>query len=160
MNAIVERIHPNIRRLQECMMQMPQFNDFRTKHFFAPGLYARSVWRPANVITVGRLHKHAHFAFVVSGTVEIADGEIVPPPRYSAGDMFVTPAGTKRAVRAITDAEFMTIHRLDPDTRDLEEIERQLVADDDLPSLFDIENKLKDPALAAPAQRKLLETDK
>ena len=146
-----------IRRLQAAMSAMLQFDEFQTKHHFANGLYARSVWRPAGVLTVGRKHRHAHFSFVVSGIVEIADGDTVT--QYSAGQMFVTPAGMKRSVLAVTDAEFMTIHRLDPDTRDLEEIERQLVADDDIPSLFDIHNKLKDPALASPAERKVLEAD-
>ncbi len=132
-----------VQRLQDAMASMPQFNGFRTRHWFADGMYCRAVWRPATVTVVGATHKHEHLTVVLSGTIAIGDKQ------YSAGSVFVTPAGTKRATYAITDAELMTIHRLpDPEERDLDKIEALLIeSEPDRPRLFDANNKLKDPAL-------------
>lgn len=149
-----------IGRLQIAALTMPQFNDFKTWHYYAEGMYGRAVWRPAGVMVVGRLHKKSHFSVLLSGTLRIYTEDGEGWKDYEAPSVFTTPAGSKRATLALTDAIFMTIHRLDPDTRDAEEIERQLVdAENDLPSLFDFENNLKDPSLAAPARAKELESD-
>ena len=144
-------------RLQAAMSQMSQFDGFETQHYFANGMYARSVWRPAGVTTVGKLHRHEHFSILLSGRVTIHTEH--GPRDYEAPAVFTTAGGNKRAIYAHTDATFMTVHRLDPDTRDLDEIERQVINEEqDLPALFTIENKLKDPSLSGPAEQKALES--
>lgn len=140
-----------IRQFQAVIAAMPEqgiplFDGFKTTHYFANGMYGRAVWRPKGVTTVGKLHKHEHFSILLSGTVAISDGE--KSTIYRAGDVFVSKPGTKRSVHALTDAVFMTIHRLPEDTRDLDSIEEQLIEpEEDLPRLFDSNNKVIDPAL-------------
>lgn len=138
------------------MAQMPQFTGFKTAHTFADSMYSRAVWRPAGVTVVGKLHKHEHFTFLLTGSMRIytEDG----PKDYHAPAFFVTPAGTKRATHALTDSVLMTIHRLPVDTRDLQAIEDQLIdAEHDQLALFDAENKIKDDSLTGPGEQKSLE---
>lgn len=137
------------------MAQMQQFDEFRTVHNFADSMYGRTVWRPAGVVVVGALHKREHFTFLLSGRMRISDGE--KWDEYTAPAVFITPAGTKRITHALEDSVLMTVHRLDPDTRDADQIMEQLVEPEDLSSLFDFDNKLKDPSLAAPPEQKVLE---
>lgn len=135
--------HSKVRQLQAAMLELPQFDGFRTTHKFADGMYSRSVWRPAGVTVVGALHRHEHFTVVLSGEIMIytEDGGAKV---CRAGDVFVTPAGTKRATHALSDAELMTVHRLpDPEERDLDKIEAALI---DEARIFDADNKL----IAAP----------
>ncbi len=135
-----------IMRLQEAVCALPQFDGFKTEHYFANGMYMRTVWRPAGVLTVGKLHKHEHFSVVLTGEVLIhVDGQA---KRFCAGDVFVTAPMTKKAVYAVTDATFMTVHKLiDPDERDLDKIEAALIEPEEQVSPFDASNKLRDPEL-------------
>jgi hypothetical protein len=144
-----------VRRLQAAMAQMPQFDGFKTAHHFAEGLYGRAVWRPKNAVVVGALHRHSHFTFLLSGRMRISNGETWD--EHVAPAFFVTPAGTKRVTHALEDSVLMTVHRLDPDTRDADQIMEQLIEPEDLPSLFDFDNKYKNPALAARPEQLVLE---
>jgi mannose-6-phosphate isomerase-like protein (cupin superfamily) len=144
-----------VRELQAAMSVRPQFDGFKTTHKFADGMYSRSVWRPAGVTVVGALHKHEHFTVVLSGEILVYnDGET---KHCKAGDVFVTPSGTKRATHSLTDAELMTVHRLpekfainctEPTEADLDKIEAELIEPEEAPRLFDANNKLRNPALA------------
>jgi hypothetical protein len=137
-----------MQRLEAAICSMPQFNGFRTRHWFANGMYCRAVWRPATVTVIGARHRHEHLTMLISGTI-IVSGEGVEPVEYTAPAIFVSPAGTKRATYAVTDAELVTIHRLsDPNERDPEKVEADILdVENDRPRLFDANNKLKDPAL-------------
>lgn len=156
MNEVIKR--PKVDELQAVMMGMKQFDGFETTHRFADGMYCRSVYRPAGVTVVGALHKHEHFTVILSGEIVVYT-ENGGSKRCYAGNVFVTPAGTKRATYAVTGAELMTIHRLpDPDERDLDKIEAALIDDEGMPRPYDASNKLRDPVLPAPSQA--LETDR
>ena len=136
-----------VHALQAAMMQLPQFDGAKTTHRFADGMYCRSVWRPAGVTVVGALHKHEHFTVILSGEILVYNEGIAK--HCKAGDVFVTPAGAKRATHALTDAELMTVHRLpDPLERDLDKIEAALLDPEGMPRLYDADNRLRDPLLA------------
>ena len=101
-------------------------------------MYCREVFRPAGTVIVGKVHKREHFYIVMFGTVTISgDGyrETVKAPR-----IFVSQPGTKRAVYAHEDSLCITVHRTD--SRDLDEIERELIEEDPT-ALFDAHNRLK-----------------
>ena len=133
-----------IENLQALMAAMPQVNlAEHTKHYFAGGMYCRELFRPAGTLIVGKAHKHEHFYIVLSGEVVIAgDGylETVKGPR-----IIISQPGVKRAVHAHTDAVCITIHRTD--SRDLDEIERELI-EEDATALFDAQNKPKQEVLS------------
>lgn len=119
------------------MARMPQV-ELPTKHHWADGMYCRELFRPAGTTIVGKVHKHEHFYIVLSGIVTIVgDGK---RETIEAPAIFVSPPGTKRAVFAHTDAICITVHRTD--SRDLDEIERELIEPDEK-ALFDARNQLK-----------------
>lgn len=101
-------------------------------------MYCRELFRPADTLIVGKVHRREHLYIIASGTVTIAgDGyrETVTGPK-----VFVSKPGTKRAVYAHTDATTMTVHRTDE--TDLEKIEAQLIEEDDT-AMFDSYNHIK-----------------
>lgn len=131
-----------VQRLQAEMAKLPQV-ELPTEHYFADGMYCRAVFRPAGTLIVGKVHRKEHLYIVASGTVKVTteDGlKEITGPR-----VIVSQPGTKRAVLAVTDATCMTVHRTD--SRDVEEIERELVEDEGQQRLFDAHNHLIHAAL-------------
>lgn len=125
-----------IKALQSAAAKLPQI-ELKTDHYFADGMYCRLLFRPADTLVVGKVHKKEHLYIVASGEVTIAgDGykERVVGPK-----VFVSKPGTKRAVYAHTDATTMTVHRTDG--LDLEKIEAELIEEDDT-AMYDSYNQI------------------
>ena len=121
--------------LKSAMLRMPQWQaEPHTKHFFADGVYARWLARPAGVTIVGRVHKREHLYFVVSGTIKVTTDEGI---REITGPQIVlSKPGTQRAVYAVTDALCVVFVRYDSESRDLGDVEAELVeADPESPYL-------------------------
>ena len=130
-----------VEALQAELCKLPQFEP-ETEHYFHAGMYCRSVFRPAGVLVVGKVHKKEHFYVVASGTVAVTtdDGmqEITGPA------VLMSQPGTKRAVLALTDATCLTFHVTQAKTP--EAAEHELVEPDEL-SPFGIGNQLKQEVL-------------
>jgi hypothetical protein len=126
-----------IDRLAQEMIKLPQV-ELPTDHFFADGMYARAVFRPAGAVIVGRVHKREHFYIILSGCVDVTtvDGTL---ERHIAPKIIVSKPGTQRAVYAVTDSLCMTVHRTDK--TELEDIEEELVEPSPY-NAFDAFNKL------------------
>jgi hypothetical protein len=121
-------------KLQEEMSKFPQL-ELPTQHFFADGMYARSLFRPAGTLIVGKQHKREHFYIVVTGKVQVGQNT------YGPGTVVVSGPGTKRAVLALEDSLCITVHRTNK--KNLDKIERELI-EPDPKALFDARNKLKE----------------
>lgn len=135
--------------LQMAMRELPQA-ELKTEHYFADGMYCRVLYRPADTLIVGKVHKREHMYIVCSGTVRVAsqDGttrDITGP------QVIVSMPGTKRAVLALTDATCLTVHRTDK--TDLDEIEKELIEEDPT-AMYDSRNQL----IARPQAEKLVES--
>jgi hypothetical protein len=125
-----------IQRLQEAGAKLPQI-ELNTSHFFANGMYARVLFRPADTLIVGKVHKHEHLYIVASGEVTVIGKgykERIIGPR-----VIVSSPGTKRAVYSHTEATCITVHRTE--SRDLDEIEAEIIEPDEA-AMYDAENKL------------------
>lgn len=123
--------------LQAEVVKHPQYEP-PTEHLFHGGMYCRQVWRPADCLIIGKVHKKEHFYMVVSGTVRVTTDDGV---QTITGPMLLcSKPGTKRAVYAVTDALCMTFHRVDSAT--VEDVESELV-EDDPKSMFGVGNKIK-----------------
>jgi quercetin dioxygenase-like cupin family protein len=124
--------------LHRQMLSMPQA-ELQTEHHFSPGMYMRKVFRPANTLIVGKVHKAPHFFLCAAGEIiawtENGMKHLMP------GDVVESQPGTKRVTLAVTDAIGITIHRTDK--TDLDELEAELIEPDDT-ALFDASNKLKE----------------
>ena len=130
--------HAGLYRLQAELLKMPQYEP-NTEHFFHGGIYARRVWRPAGCLIVGKVHKAEHFYVCVSGRVQVNDGAGVK--EIGAGELIMSPVGTKRAVLALEDSVCMTFHVWESDERDIDKIEADL-AEEDLTGKYISGNKL------------------
>lgn len=98
------------------------------EHFFAPGVYGRKMTIPKGLCVVGKIHKHAHLNVITKGVIKVVTefGEDI----YTGPRIWVSEPGTKRAVYALEDTEWMTIHHNPSDTTDIREIEDAVIAKD------------------------------
>lgn len=101
------------------------WDDYLT-HMFAPGVYARRFDLPADSMVVGKIHKHAHMNFLMTGVVTVASE--FHTETFAAPRIWVSEVGIKRAVYTIEDAVWVTIHPNPSDTQDLGEIEDEVIA--------------------------------
>jgi mannose-6-phosphate isomerase-like protein (cupin superfamily) len=131
-----------IERLQVEVMKLPQVEPV-TENYFSNGMYCRKVWRCANTLVVGKVHKKDHFFICAAGEIIVwTEGGM---KTLRAGDVIESKPGTKRVTLAVTDAIGITVHKTDK--TDLDEIEAELI-EPELVSLFDANNKIK-PVLIA-----------
>ena len=118
-------IRQKLYQLQESVARELEPVECPLQHVFAPGAYARTMRIPAGTVIVGKIHKHAHLNILSQGTVCVmteTEGD-----RQLTGPLtMVSPPGTKRAVYAVTDAVWTTIHLTN--STDLEEIEAEVIA--------------------------------
>jgi hypothetical protein len=114
-----------IEALQEVISTVQQL-DLKTEHYFAGGVYMRTLWRPKGALIVGKVHRREHIYMVVFGDVTVtSDGfrERIQGPR-----VLVCKPGTKRAVFAHEDSLCLTVHRTEE--TQLERVEADLVEED------------------------------
>lgn len=84
--------------------------------YFGNGVYMRQVFLPAGSQAAGRIHKRPCWNILLQGEIEV-----VTEAGYKlmvAPDVFESPAGVKRAVRAISDTIWLTVHAYDGEERD------------------------------------------
>ena len=114
-----------IQRLEAELGKLPQI-DAPLRHFFVDGLYARELFIPAGTCAVGKIHKRDHLCMVLGDiSVMNADGR---RERLQYGEFFTSAAGSKRAVFAHTDTWWTTFHPNPSNTRDLTQLEADLIA--------------------------------
>lgn len=115
-----------INALQEAMRDLPQYQE-QLFHHFCDGLYGREMRVPAGTRLVGKTHRKPCFNFILQGEVDVFSPE--GHTRISAPEFFISPAKTKRAMVAITDLVWITVHP--SHETDLEKLEAELIEDDE-----------------------------
>lgn len=130
-----------VERLQHEMEKFPQV-ELPPEHFFANGMYARKLSRPAGTLIAGKVHKHEHFFMLMTGDLEVwtEDGM----KRIGPGTVIVSKPGTKRITLAHADSIAITVHRTD--ATDLDDIEAEIIEPEE-GVLFDARNRLKEGLL-------------
>lgn len=99
--------HLPIYRLEAEILRAPQA-ELPIEHDFCAGLYARTMHIPAGTVLTGAVHRHESFFLIRRGELLVTTDAGVR--HITAGDMFATPAGEKRAGVAITDCVVTTFH--------------------------------------------------
>ena len=95
-----------------------------TRHFFAPGIYARSLTRKAGAFIVGHKHKTEHLNILLSGRLRVyMDGKVTELVGPSLP--FVSKAGVRKATFALEDSTLITFHATHE--TDLEKLEEELI---------------------------------
>ena len=101
-------------------------DDLNTHHF-APHVYGREMFIPKDSVIVGKIHKHAHLNVITKGVIKVVTefGEEI----YEGPKIWISEPGTKRAVYALEDTQWLCIHPNFEDTRDLAALEEYVIAD-------------------------------
>jgi uncharacterized cupin superfamily protein len=116
--------------LQRVMESMPQIQT-EAIHHFAHGVYVREFRARAGSLVVGKLHRYSCVNIILEGSAEVRTED--ESLYLTAGDVFVSKPGAKRAVMVTEDIRWLTVHPAG--TQDLEVLENELIAPsfDDLP---------------------------
>lgn len=97
------------------------------KHTFSDGIYVREIFIPKGVVLTGKIHRHAHPNFLMSGEVDvITEGGGVE--RIKAPCSMISAKGTKRIVMALEDCVWITVHLNPSNTQDLRKLEDLIIA--------------------------------
>ena len=105
-------------------------------HRFAEGMYVRQIELKAGTFVTGKIHKHCHPAFILSGEVSVITEED-GAQRIKGPMAMISPAGTKRAIYVHEDTVWITVHLNPNELRDLDKLEKEIIAAsyDELPQL-------------------------
>jgi hypothetical protein len=115
--------------LEESMKAMGDTGwDNATHHHYSHGVYCREMNLKAEDLVVGKLHQHSCTNFLMEGSVMVS-GEF-EEDIYRAPYQWISCAGTKRAIYAMTDCKWVTVHPNEDNTRDLALLESRIIAED------------------------------
>lgn len=95
-------------------------------HTFAGPIYIREIRIPKDTLLTGKIHRHDHPMFLLSGDASIVS-EHTGPLRIKGPCHFVSQAGTKRLIYTHEECVFVTIHYVGEE-RDLSKIEDIVIA--------------------------------
>ena len=126
-----------IETLQRMISTVPQAV-LTTDHHFCDGMYMRTLFRPADTLIVGKVHKKEHFYVVCFGDVTVTSDGF--RERIQGFKVLICKPGTKRAVYAHADSLCLTVHRTEE--TELERVEADLVHEDPT-AMFTVGNTLK-----------------
>ena len=101
---------------------------FPLKHTFADGIYVRQMSMNKGSVVVGAIHKHLHVWFLLTGSISVATEETIED--YIAPCYVVATPGTKRVIYAQEQCIFVNIHKNPTNSRDIEFLEKEIVAKD------------------------------
>ncbi len=112
-----------IQGLEQALYGVPETTDMRefTDHFFAPGIYLRTLFIPAGFILVGASHRHEALNILLKGTISVVNefGEKIVA---KAPFIFKAKKG-KKAGFAVTDCWYASIHPNKNDITDIKQLE-------------------------------------
>jgi hypothetical protein len=100
--------------------------DIPVAHEFADGIYIRKMTMKEGDLVVGAIHNHLHAWFLMQGRVLISNnGEDIEhiAPCYTVSD-----PGSKRLIYAVEDSIFVNVHKNPTNTRDIKELEDEIVS--------------------------------
>jgi hypothetical protein len=132
--ALAAQLRAEIGQFEALLAQQPEavFGDsdlMPLTHTFVDGMYVREILIPAGTLLTGKIHRHAHPNVLLRGEVlvvtEQGGREHLVAPR-----LLMSPAGTKRAIYALTDTVWITIHANPDNLRDLAALEALIIAPD------------------------------
>ena len=135
MNDIVQALldSPSVERItdyQRAVLSLPQI-DPPVEHVFAEGLYARPMYMRAGETVVGATHGKEHLC-VVQGHCIVVDG--MTRKELLGWNVFVSKPGAKRAIIALADTVWMTVHATE--LTDVEAIEKAVLVPEKEPNRF------------------------
>ena len=115
-----------IQALENELLKLPQEKQ-QLRHFTeVDGIYMREMTIPKGIATTGKTHVTESYSIITKGKVAIVNNfgdEVI----MVAGDILYSAPGGKKAVYALEDSVFLTVHRCD--LMNVPDIEKYLVVD-------------------------------
>jgi hypothetical protein len=102
-------------------------NAFPLRHSFGEQIYMREMYIPAGYIVTGRIHKYMNPNFLMSGEALIITEQHGVQQLVGPVAMMAMP-GEKRALLAVTDVWFITVHANPDNSTDIHVLEEALFA--------------------------------
>tara|TARA_R100000935_G_scaffold58460_1_gene95692 strand:+ start:1949 stop:2401 length:453 start_codon:yes stop_codon:yes gene_type:complete len=99
---------------------------FPLKHSFAHGIYVREMKMDKETFVIGKIHKHDHIWFLLSGYLIVATEN--GTEEYKAPCYVKAPAGSKRAIYAVEESIWVNVHTNPDNIQDLEVLEKEIIA--------------------------------
>ncbi len=96
-------------------------------HHFAPGVYAREMIVPADVLMTGAVHKTEHISIFLEGRIIVPDGQ-GGSKEIEGPIVEIAKPGIKRVGWTLEQVRWITIHPTEE--TDVELIEEQIVTND------------------------------
>jgi len=126
----------NIMELQDSLMKLVDGDNvvkgdsstFPLKHTFTDGIYIRQMSMKKDSFVIGKIHKHNHVWFLLSGEISVVDENNTID--HIAPCYVEAPSGSKRMIYAHEDSVWVNIHANPTNTQDLEELEELIIAKD------------------------------
>jgi hypothetical protein len=113
--------------LQAILEEIPESTKLEeyTDHFFAPGIYLRTIFIPAGMLLVGRRQRHEVLNVLLKGTVAIINehGERI----LAKAPLIFTAKPGQKAGYSVTDVWYATIHPNIEDSTDIEQLEKEML---------------------------------
>jgi hypothetical protein len=122
MNGVTQ--FSNLVQLEDFIRDNLELVDLPVSHYQLPGVYVRALHIKGGVVLTGKIHKHSCINIMAKGLLKVAS-EDGTAKEMKAGDIFVSPPGTKRAGYAMQDSIFITVHPTNE--TELDAIEESLV---------------------------------
>ena len=85
-------------------------------HSFTPGIYIRQIFIPAGCVATSRVHKTEHHFIILKGVIVVKSG--FEDVTYRAPFIGITAPGTRRALVALEDTVWATVHANPDDITD------------------------------------------
>lgn len=101
---------------------------FPLKHTFTDGIYIRQMSMKKDSFVIGKIHKHNHVWFLLTGMISVVDENNTVD--HVAPCYVEAPSGSKRMIYAREDSIWVNVHANPTGTRDLEELEELIIAKD------------------------------
>lgn len=127
MNEVRTRTHTRkMQEMHKAMLAEGKPAECPVRHFFQRGKYMREMLIPAGTTILGKIHRHGHLNNISVGHVLVYTEEGVQ--EFKAPHAFVSTPGTQRLVYALEDTVWTTYHENPSDTRDLAQLEAEIIA--------------------------------
>ena len=99
---------------------------FKYKHTFADNIYVREMTIEKGEVIIGAIHKHLHVWFLLSGHITVLTENKLE--EYKAPCTVLSTPGIKRVIYGNEESIFTNVHKNPTNTKDIKELEKQIVA--------------------------------
>jgi len=118
---------PYIEGITKEFLEHPQV-ECPVTHNFAPDIYIREIFMPADTVVIGHKHLTEHFNVILKGKCRVMIGDVVE--ELTAPCTFVSGAGSQKIVNVLEDCIWQTVHSNTDNETDIETLESRYVIKD------------------------------